>query len=103
MLIILGLIFLFWGLSNSLKEINKNESTISKPIQMDQTFDDEVDFYFPKNAQLISSSLGQSNQILLRYLHKGKNRLVILDIKTKKIMSIITLKKGNEYFNFKID
>ena len=103
LLIILGLIFLFLGLANSFKKINKNQSTISKPIQKDQEFDKEIDLYVPKDAQLISSSLGQHNQILLRYLHKGKNRLVILDIKTKKIMSIITLNKDSKYFNFKID
>ena len=101
LLIILGLIFLFWGLANNFNKINNNQPTLSKPIKLDHKFDKEIDLYVPKDAQLISSSLGEDNQILLRYLHKGKNRLIILDINTKKIMSIITLKKGNEYFNFK--
>ncbi len=90
-------------MANSFKKINNSQSNISRPIQIDQKFDKEIDLYVPKNAQLISSSLGEENQILLRYLHKGKNTLVILDIKTKKIMSIITLNKRGEYFNFKID
>ena len=52
----------------------------------------------PTEAQLISSSLGTNNEILLRYLYKGKNTLVILDVKTKKIKSIVTIKKGQNSF-----
>ena len=55
-------------------------------------------FNEPADAQLISSSLGQNNQILLRYLYKGKNTLVILDVKTRQVVSVITLKKGNNIF-----
>ena len=101
LLIILGLIFLFWGMANSFNKINNNQPTLSKPIKIDQKFEKEIDLYVPKDAQLISSSWGEDNQILLRYLHKGKNRLVILDIKTNEIISIKTLKKGSENFNFK--
>ena len=50
-------------------------------------------FNEPADAQLISSSLGQNNQILLRYLYKGKNTLVILNVKTKQVISVITLKR----------
>ena len=103
MLIILGLVFLFWGLANSFKKINNNKPTIKKTIQLDQKIKKEIELYVPKDAQLISSSLGHDNQILLRFLHKGENKLVILDIKTKNIMSIVTLKKDSEYFNFKSD
>ena len=37
--------------------------------------------------------LGKNNEILLRYIYQGNNVLVVLDTKTKKIKSIITLKK----------
>jgi hypothetical protein len=55
-------------------------------------------FNEPADAQLISSSLGQNNQILLRYLYKGKNTLVLLNVKTKQVISVITLKKGSDVF-----
>ena len=61
-------------------------------------YTNKFDFYEPTEAQLISSSLGTNNEILLRYLYKGKNTLVVLDIKTKKIKSIITIKKGQNSF-----
>jgi hypothetical protein len=37
--------------------------------------------------------LGLNNEILLRFMFKGNNLLVILDKNTKKYKSIITLKK----------
>ena len=64
-------------------------------------YTNKFDFNEPTEAQLISSSLGTNNEILLRYLYKGKNTLVVLDIKTKKIKSIVTIKKGQN--SFKID
>ncbi len=51
----------------------------------------------PTSAQLISSSLGQDNEILLRYLYEGNNVLVVLNTKTKQIKSIITVKKGSKF------
>ena len=61
-------------------------------------YTNKFDFNEPSEAQLISSSLGTNNEILLRYLYKGKNTLVILDVKTKKIKSIVTIKKGQKSF-----
>ena len=58
----------------------------------------KFDFNEPIDAQLISTSLGPDSQILLRYLYKGKNTLVIIDVKSKKIRSIITLKKDHKNF-----
>ena len=36
---------------------------------------------------------GKHNQILLRYIYKGNNVLVILDTNTAKMTSIVTIKK----------
>ena len=97
LLIIIGLIFLFWGLG---KKYNKLNNT---PAINDAPRDNIVHtnkFYFsePAEAQLISSSLGTNNEILLRYLYKGKNTLIVIDVKTKKIKSIVTMKKGQNSF-----
>ena len=97
LLIILGLTFLFWGLAKKYNKLN-NTSNINKTLENDEEFTSIFVFNEPTKAQLISSSLGTNNEILLRYLYKGKNTLVILDIKTKKIKSIVTIKKGQNSF-----
>ena len=90
-LIILGLIALFYGLANSYNSLEKKDNNISaKTIEKKVN---QFNFLQPKDAQLISSSLGKNNEILLRYIYQGNNVLVVLDTKTKKIRSIITLKK----------
>ena len=96
--IIVGLIFLFWGLAKNYNKLNK-ATTINKNLKDYKEFTNKFDFNEPNEAQLISSSLGVNNEILLRYLYKGKNTLVILDVKTKKIKSIVTIKKGQNSFN----
>ena len=101
LLIIIGSFFLFLGISNSLNKLNNDKKNVIQNIQDDSENFTNFDFNQPLDAQLISSSIGQKNQILLRYLYKGKNTLVVLDISTKKIRSIITLRKGKE--NFKIN
>ena len=92
-LLIIGLIVLFLGLASNYKKIEENNK--SKNYFVNQKTEELVKFNFlqPNDAQLISSSLGAGNDILLRYLYKGDNVLVILDKKTKKKKVIITLKK----------
>ena len=92
-LIIIGLIVLFLGLARNYKKIEENNK--SKSYSVNQKTEELVKFNFsqPNDAQLISSSLGAGNDILLRYLYKGDNVLVILDKKTKQMKVMITLKK----------
>ena len=100
LLIIVGLIFLFWGLAKNYNKLN-DASIINNNLKDNQELTSKFDLNEPSDAQLISSSLGANNEILLRYLYKGKNTLVILDVKTKQIKSVITIKKGQN--NFKIN
>ena len=91
-LIILGLLVLFIGVAKSFKNINntqKIESSIDKKKQGLNVFN----FYQPLDAQLISSSLGDDNKVLLRYLYDGENVLIIIDNKNNKTETIIKLKK----------
>ena len=97
LLIIIGLILLFWGLGKKYNKLN-NTPAINKNLRNDLEYTNKFYFNEPTEAQLISSSLGVNNEILLRYLYKGKNTLVILDVKTKKIKTIITFKKGQKSF-----
>ena len=78
-------------MANSYNRLEKKGNDIST-----KTIENKLNqfiFLQPKDAQLISSSLGNNNEILLRYIYQGNNVLVVLDTKTKKIKSIITLKK----------
>ena len=92
-LIIVGLIALFIGLSRNYKKIEENNKSEIYSISEKTERLVKFDFFQPNDAQLISTSLGAGNEILLRYLYKGDNVLVILDKKTKKKKIMITLKK----------
>ncbi|MDC1357582.1 hypothetical protein N8310_08345 [Pseudomonadota bacterium] len=94
-LIIAGLGALFLGLANSYRNIEKlDNNTKNKPRIVEKKIN-QFNFLQPTEAQLISSSLGKNNQILLRYIYKGNNVLVVLDTITQNIKSIITLKKDS--------
>ena len=91
-LIILGLFFLFIGLAKSYKNLNdiqKIESSINGKDQGINVFN----FYQPLDAQLISSSLGDNNKVLLRYLYDGDNVLIVIDSRNNKMETIIKIKK----------
>ena len=88
---------MFIGLSNSYNNLEKSEKNKNKILNIDEQKLNQLSFIQPVSAQLISSSLGQGNEILLRYLYEGNNVLVILNSKTKEIRSIITVKKGSQF------
>jgi flagellar basal body-associated protein FliL len=97
LLIILGLSALIIGLSNSYNNLENSEQNKNNILNIDEQKLSILNFVQPFSSQLISSSLGQDNEILLRYLYKGNNILVMLNSKTKKIRSIITIKKGSQF------
>ena len=92
-LIIIGLVGLFIGLAKNYKKIEDNGKSKINYSNQEKEKVDKFIFFQPRESQLISASLGLDNEILLRYLFKGNNVLVILDKKTKKKKVIITLKK----------
>tara|TARA_A200000113_G_C8708165_1_gene304224 strand:+ start:284 stop:676 length:393 start_codon:yes stop_codon:yes gene_type:complete len=97
LLIILGLFVLFIGLYNKYDNLEKSEKNKNNTLIIDEEKLNQLNFEQPTSAQLISSSLGQDNKILLRYLYEGNNVLVVLNTKKKQIKSIITLKKGSQF------
>ena len=88
---------MFIGLYNTYDNLEKSEKNKNNTLIIDEQKLNQLNFVQPFSAQLISSSLGQGDEILLRYLYKGNNILVILNSKTKKIRSIITIKKGSQF------
>ena len=97
LLIILGLFVLFIGLYNTYDNLEKSEKNNNDTLIIDEQNLNQLNFEQPSSAQLISSSLGQDNEILLRYLYEGNNVLVVLNTKKKQIKSIITVKKGSQF------
>ena len=95
-LIIIGIIFLFLGLAKSYNNLGNEQKKINKPEIKNKIFNEFI-FFQPRDAQLISTSLGNNNEILLRYLYQGNNVLVVLDANTQKLQSIITLKRGKNF------
>ena len=97
LLIILGLFVLFIGLSNSYNNLERSDKNKNNSLNIHEQKLNKLNFFQPSNAQLISSSIGQGNEILLRYIYDGNNVLVVLNSKTKQIRSIITIKKGSQF------
>ncbi len=88
---------MFIGLYNTYYNLEKYEKNKNNTLIIDKQKINQLNFVQPFSAQLISSSLGQDNEILLRYLYAGNNVLVVLNTKTKQIKSIITVKKGSQF------
>ena len=97
LLINLWLFFLFIGLYNKYDNLEKSQKNKNNTLIIDEEKLNQLNFEQPTSAQLISSSLGQDNEILLRYLYEGNNVLVVLNTKKKQIKSIITVKKGSQF------
>ena len=93
----MGLFILFIGLAKTYNNLDKSEKIKDDSTKINNNNLVSINFIEPFDAQLISSSLGQKNEILLRYIYEGKNILVILNSKTRQITSIITLKKGTKF------
>ena len=88
---------MFIGLAKTYNNLDKSEKIKEDSTKINNNNLVSINFIEPFDAQLISSSLGQKNEILLRYIYEGKNILVILNSKTRQITSIITLKKGTKF------
>ena len=88
---------MFIGLYNSYVNLEKSKDNKNNTLIIDEQKLNQLNFEQPSSAQLISSSLGQDNEILLRYLYEGNNVLVVFNTKTKQIKNIITVKKGSQF------
>tara|TARA_B100000768_G_scaffold46553_1_gene45357 strand:+ start:478 stop:870 length:393 start_codon:yes stop_codon:yes gene_type:complete len=92
-LIIIGLVVLFFGLAKGFNKLEESKEKKVYPINIKQEKISKYALFHPPEAQLISSSLGLDDEILLRFMFKGNNILVTLDKNTKQYKSIITFKK----------
>ncbi len=87
-LIIICIIFLIIGFINKFEKISENKKNIQSIIQSDFTL------YYPSESQIISVNYTGDNKVLLRYQLKGKNRLILIDLQNKKIITKINFKKA---------
>ncbi len=88
---------MFIGLYNTYDNLEKSKKNKNNTLIIDEQKLNQLNFEQPSSAQLISSSLGKDNEILLRYLYAGNNILVVLNTKTKQIKYIITVNKGSQF------
>ena len=91
-LIIVCLIFLFKGIADNFSNLSEKESDKSNKNKLS-----EMQFFQPHDAQLISSSLGGNNELLLRYQFKGKTVLLVIDTLHKEIKNKIYFNKGKDW------
>ena len=90
-LIVICLFFLIIGFKNKFGELEKKKKTISKNIKS------EYSLYYPKDSQIISVSYADDNQLLLRYQMDGENKLILIDLLNKKIITQINFNKSKEW------
>ena len=91
-LILICLVLLIFGfVKNYNKLSSKNE--ITKTIQ--ET--DEFEIFQPENSQLISSSIGGDERLLLRYQSEGNNVIIIIDTNRKIILKKIFFRNGKDW------
>jgi len=90
-LIIICVFFLIVGFINKFGELEKNENTYSKNIK------NQYSLYYPKESQIISINYVANNQLLLRYQLEGENKLILIDLLNKKIITQINFNKSKEW------
>ena len=98
-MIIFGLTALIIGLAKGYNDLDLKTEKIDNSFNQEAVKMTPFTFFQPIEAQLISASLGDNNEILLRYQYQGKNVLVILDKSTKQKKAIITIKKKIDAWN----
>tara|TARA_Y100001960_G_C14269196_1_gene631327 strand:+ start:191 stop:565 length:375 start_codon:yes stop_codon:yes gene_type:complete len=96
--LILGILILVCIVLLIVGVIYNYEKIVSKKeIETNKDDKKEIIFYQPINYQLVSSSLGNNNQLLLRY-HSGiKTILLVVDIKKKIIAKKISILKSDDW------
>ena len=90
-LIIVCLIFVFKGITEKFSNLSNEKNLFDKNKYS------EIQFFQPNEAQLVSSSLGGDNKLLLRYQIKGKTVLIIIDILSNEVINKIYLSKGKDW------
>ena len=91
-LIIVCLIFLFKGIADNISNLSDKENN-----KLNKNKFGETELFYPMEAQLISTSLGSNDELLLRYQLKGKTVLVIIDTLNNAVKNKIFLLKGNDW------
>ena len=98
-LILICLVLLVFGFLKNYNKLasKKNITNGKKEISSTVQIIDKIEIFQPENSQLISSSLGGDNKLLLRYQSEGNNVIMIIDTNRKVILKKIFLKNGKEW------
>ena len=90
-LIVICVIFLIIGFINKIGKLEKKEIVYNQEIKK------QYSLFYPKESQIISINYIGNNQLLLRYQLDGENKLILIDLINKKILTKINFKKSKEW------
>jgi len=90
-LIVICIIFLIIGFVNKIGKLEKKEKVYNEEIKK------QYSLFYPKESQIISVNYIGNNQLLLRYQLDGENKLILIDLINKKILTKINFKKSKEW------
>ena len=77
--------------------ISKFDKLKQKEEKIDVQIDQKYSIFYPKESQIISVNNNGDSQILLRYQLDGENKLILIDLIKKKIITKIDLKKSKAW------
>tara|TARA_Y100000589_G_C27098023_1_gene606810 strand:- start:373 stop:741 length:369 start_codon:yes stop_codon:yes gene_type:complete len=90
-LILICIFFLIIGFINKFDKLKRTEKIDNEQINQ------EYSLFYPKEGQIISVDYNRDNKILLRYQLDGENKLILIDLIKKKIMTKINFKKSKDW------
>ena len=90
-LIVVCIVFLIFGFVDKLEKLSKSKDDKKQALEKQYTL------FYPNESQIISVDSYGNENILIRFQQNGKNKLIIVDLKSKKILTNIHLKKSNEW------
>ena len=90
-LIVICVILLIIGFINKIGKVDKKEKIYNQEIKK------QYSLFYPKESQIISVNYIGNNQLLLRYQLDGENKLILIDLINKKILTKINFKKSKEW------
>tara|TARA_B100000900_G_scaffold327122_1_gene287188 strand:+ start:53 stop:421 length:369 start_codon:yes stop_codon:yes gene_type:complete len=90
-LIVICIIFLVIGFINKIGKLEKKEKIYNEEMKKNYSL------FYPQESQIISVNYIENNQLLLRYQLDGENKLILIDLINKKILTKINFKKSKEW------
>ncbi len=92
LLILICLILFVLGVFKNFKKLSSNKDKNVPVLEFN-----EFKLFYPSKAQFINATLGNEDNLLLRYQLNGENVLLIINLRHKKIVKKISLLPDKEW------